>query len=35
MNAGKIFRTGSPDELAGISEVKRYLDESFSFNWTA
>ena len=34
INAGKIFRTGSPDELAQDSEVKRvYLGESFSFNW--
>jgi lipopolysaccharide export system ATP-binding protein len=34
INAGKIFRTGSPDELAQDTEVKRvYLGESFSFNW--
>jgi lipopolysaccharide export system ATP-binding protein len=34
INAGKIFRTGSPDDLASDSEVKRvYLGESFSFNW--
>jgi lipopolysaccharide export system ATP-binding protein len=34
INAGKIFRTGSPDDLAQDSEVKRvYLGESFSFNW--
>jgi lipopolysaccharide export system ATP-binding protein len=34
INAGKIFRTGSPDQLAQDSEVKRvYLGESFSFNW--
>jgi lipopolysaccharide export system ATP-binding protein len=34
INAGKIFRTGSPDNLAQDSEVKRvYLGESFSFNW--
>ncbi len=32
INAGKIFRTGSPDDLAQDSEVKRvYLGESFSF----
>jgi lipopolysaccharide export system ATP-binding protein len=34
INAGKIFRTGSPDNLAQDNEVKRvYLGESFSFNW--
>ena len=34
INAGKIFRAGSPDDLAQDSEVKRvYLGESFSFNW--
>ncbi len=34
INEGKIFRTGSPDELAQDTEVKRvYLGESFSFNW--
>lgn len=34
INAGKIFRTGSPDNLAQDTEVKRvYLGESFSFNW--
>lgn len=34
INAGKIFRTGSPDELARDTEVKRvYLGESFSFHW--
>jgi len=34
INAGKTFRTGSPDNLAQDSEVKRvYLGESFSFNW--
>jgi lipopolysaccharide export system ATP-binding protein len=34
INNGKIFRTGSPDDLAQDSEVKRvYLGESFSFNW--
>ncbi len=34
INAGKIFRTGSPDNLAQDPEVKRvYLGESFSFNW--
>jgi lipopolysaccharide export system ATP-binding protein len=34
INAGKIFRTGSPDDLAQDTEVKRvYLGESFSFNW--
>jgi lipopolysaccharide export system ATP-binding protein len=34
INAGKIFRTGSPEELARDTEVKRvYLGESFSFNW--
>ncbi len=33
INAGKIFRSGSPDALAQDSEVKRvYLGESFSFN---
>ncbi len=33
INAGKIFRTGSPDELAQDIEVKRvYLGETFSFN---
>jgi lipopolysaccharide export system ATP-binding protein len=33
INAGKIFRDGSPDQLAQDSEVKRvYLGESFSFN---
>jgi len=30
INEGKIFRSGSPDELAGDAEVKRvYLGESF------
>jgi lipopolysaccharide export system ATP-binding protein len=34
INAGKIFRTGSPDMLAQDPEVKRvYLGESFTFNW--
>src|SRR2546423_7377954 len=34
INEGKIFRTGSPDELAQDIEVKRvYLGETFSFNW--
>jgi len=34
INAGKIFRSGSPDDLAQDSEVKRvYLGESFTFNW--
>jgi lipopolysaccharide export system ATP-binding protein len=34
INEGKIFRTGSPDQLAQDIEVKRvYLGESFSFNW--
>jgi lipopolysaccharide export system ATP-binding protein len=34
INAGKIFRTGSPDQLAQDLEVKRvYLGESFSFNF--
>jgi lipopolysaccharide export system ATP-binding protein len=34
INAGKIFRTGSPDDLAQDTEVKRvYLGESFTFNW--
>jgi lipopolysaccharide export system ATP-binding protein len=34
INAGKIFRTGSPDQLAQDTEVKRvYLGETFSFNW--
>jgi lipopolysaccharide export system ATP-binding protein len=33
INAGKIFRDGSPDKLAQDPEVKRvYLGESFSFN---
>lgn len=33
INAGKIFRTGSPDALAADPEVKRvYLGESFSFD---
>jgi lipopolysaccharide export system ATP-binding protein len=32
INAGKIFRSGSPDKLAQDPEVKRvYLGESFSF----
>jgi lipopolysaccharide export system ATP-binding protein len=32
INAGKIFRTGSPDVLASDPEVKRvYLGESFNF----
>jgi lipopolysaccharide export system ATP-binding protein len=34
INAGKIFRSGSPDDLAQDTEVKRvYLGESFTFNW--
>jgi len=34
INAGKIFRTGSPEALAQDPEVRRvYLGESFSFNW--
>jgi lipopolysaccharide export system ATP-binding protein len=34
INEGRIFRTGSPDQLAQDTEVKRvYLGESFSFNW--
>jgi lipopolysaccharide export system ATP-binding protein len=34
INAGKIFKTGSPDMLAQDPEVKRvYLGESFQFNW--
>ena len=34
INAGKIFRAGSPDMLAQDPEVKRvYLGESFQFNW--
>jgi lipopolysaccharide export system ATP-binding protein len=34
INAGKIFRTGSPEMLAQDPEVKRvYLGESFQFNW--
>lgn len=34
INAGKIFRTGSPEALAQDAEVKRvYLGESFTFNW--
>lgn len=33
INAGKIFRSGSPEALAQDTEVKRvYLGESFSFN---
>jgi lipopolysaccharide export system ATP-binding protein len=33
INAGKIFRTGTPDELAQDVEVKRvYLGETFTFN---
>jgi lipopolysaccharide export system ATP-binding protein len=33
INAGKIFRTGSPDALASDPEVKRiYLGESFRFD---
>jgi len=33
INAGKIFRAGSPDTLARDPEVKRvYLGESFSFH---
>jgi lipopolysaccharide export system ATP-binding protein len=32
INAGKIFRSGSPDKLAQDPEVRRvYLGESFSF----
>jgi lipopolysaccharide export system ATP-binding protein len=34
ISAGKIFRTGSPDQLARDIDVKRvYLGESFSINW--
>src|SRR5580698_9583280 len=34
INEGKIFRSGSPDDLAADPEVKRvYLGESFQFNW--
>src|ERR1700685_13719 len=34
IESGKIFRTGSPDDLVQGTEVKRvYLGESFSFNW--
>jgi lipopolysaccharide export system ATP-binding protein len=34
INAGKIFRAGSPDSLAQDAEVKRvYLGETFTFNW--
>ena len=34
INNGKIFRSGSPDDLAQDTEVKRvYLGESFTFNW--
>src|SRR6201999_4026775 len=34
INAGKIFRTGSPEQLAQDTEVKRvYLGESFTFSW--
>jgi lipopolysaccharide export system ATP-binding protein len=33
INEGKIFRAGSPEELAQDAEVRRvYLGESFSFN---
>jgi lipopolysaccharide export system ATP-binding protein len=33
INAGKIFRSGSPDDLSQDTEVKRvYLGESFSFS---
>src|SRR2546423_12740235 len=32
INAGKIFRSGSPDKLTNDSEVRRvYLGETFSF----
>ncbi len=32
INAGKIFRSGSPDDLANDAEVRRvYLGESFNF----
>jgi len=32
ISAGKIFRSGSPDNLAADPEVKRvYLGESFNF----
>jgi lipopolysaccharide export system ATP-binding protein len=34
INAGKIFRTGTPDDLSRDVEVKRvYLGETFTFNW--
>jgi lipopolysaccharide export system ATP-binding protein len=34
INAGKIFRTGTPDDLSRDTEVKRvYLGETFTFNW--
>jgi lipopolysaccharide export system ATP-binding protein len=34
INEGKIFRTGTPENLAQDAEVKRvYLGESFSFSW--
>jgi lipopolysaccharide export system ATP-binding protein len=34
INEGKIFRTGTPDQLAQDPEVKRvYLGETFSFSW--
>ena len=34
INAGKIFRTGSPEMLAQDPEVRRvYLGETFTFNW--
>src|ERR1700685_4361356 len=34
IESGKIFRTGSPDDLVQGTEVKRvYLGESFTFNW--
>jgi lipopolysaccharide export system ATP-binding protein len=34
IHAGKIFATGTPDELAQNPEVRRiYLGETFTFNW--
>jgi lipopolysaccharide export system ATP-binding protein len=35
INEGKIFRAGTPDELARDAEVKRvYLGETFSLSWS-
>lgn len=36
INSGKIFRSGSPDELSQDPEVRRvYLGENFSFGFQA